>query len=138
MGGYAGDTVSVTVQMANNPGLAGWVVKVDFDESALELLSYAAGDTFPTDKISYGPTRNPASALFADFTSPDVTTNGVLFTLTFRVKEDAPIGATVLHLYTNDPDNFSTGDFLAVPVFFMDTTVNIQEHIHTYDNACDP
>lgn len=129
VGGYAGDTVSVTVQMANNPGLTGWMIAVSFDENVLELIAQTKGDTFPAASTSFGPKVSPARTSFADFLNPDVTNNGVLFTLTFKIKEDAPGGVYPLEVFTNDPDNMSNGNFDTVDFEWVDGSVEVYEHV---------
>ena len=38
-----GDTFTMSVNMANNPGLVCWLIDVDFDSAALELVSQTKG-----------------------------------------------------------------------------------------------
>ncbi len=129
VGGYAGDTVSVAVQMANNPGLAGWMIDVSFDETVLELVAQTKGDTFPVASVSFGPMVSPARTSFADFVNPDVTNNGVLFTLTFKIKENAPGGVYPLEVFTKDPDNMCTQSFDTVDFEWVDGSVEVYEHV---------
>ena len=131
VGGYAGETVTMNVTIVNNPGMVGWNVTAAFDESAIELLSLAAGDAFPASGISFGPTKSPASATYAGFVNPDVTENGILFSLTFKIKEDAPAGEYPLVLSTKneDMDNFCNAGWDTVPVVFFDGAVVVHERV---------
>lgn len=131
VGGYAGETVTVNVTIMNNPGMVGWNVQAAFDESVFELLSSAAGDAFPASGISFGPKKSPASATFADFVNPDVTDDGILFSLTFKIKEDAPAGVYPLVLSTknDDPDNFCNANWDTIPVTFFDGSVAVYERV---------
>ena len=131
VGGYAGDTIEVAVAMADNPGMVGWNVSVSFDESAFELLSIQLGDAFPASGLSKGPLKSPASVTFADFVNPDVTANGLLFTLNLKIKADAPAGVYPLTVHTKDGDmeNFCNADWATVPVTFVDGSIEVREHV---------
>ena len=134
-----GETFTMDICIKDNPGLVGWNVQVPFDETALELLSITGGNTFPASGMSYGPMKSPASATYMDFVSPNVTGDGTLFTLTFKVKEDAPLGDYTLTIGTrnNDPDNFANDTDDTVYVVFEDVDITILSHVHEYDHACD-
>ena len=136
-----GETFALNVYIKNNPGLVGWNVTVDFDETAFELVSQYTGDAFPASGISYGPLKSPAKATFVDAINPDVTNNGWMYTLEFKVKNTAAAGAHTFILGTlnNDADNFFNIMWETVPVSFEDATVTVEipEHVHTYDGVCD-
>ena len=129
VGGYAGDTVTVVVRMANNPGLVGWQVTVAFDTDAFELISHTKGDAFPASGVSFGPKKSPFNATFADFVNPDVTSNGVLFTIEFQIKEGAAGGVYPLEVYTNDPDNMCNANFDTVGFEWVNGSVEVYEHV---------
>ena len=135
-----GDTFTLTVMMENNLGLAGWKVDVDFDPSALELIAQNRGDTFRKGSFSFSPlaAQSPANALWYDFISPtDTADNGVLFTFTFRVKNEAVNGALPMTLSCSDIDNIINLEGAAIPVHFDSVAVHVYGCAHQYDNACD-
>ena len=135
-----GDTFTLTVMMENNLGLAGWKVDVDFDPSALELIAQNRGDTFRKGSFSFSPlaAQSPANALWYDFISPtDTADNGVLFTFTFRVKNEAVNGALPMTLSCSDMDNIINLEGAAIPVHFDSVAVQVYGCAHQYDNACD-
>ena len=83
-----GDTFTMSVNMANNPGLVCWLIDVDFDSAALELVSQTKGDAFSgIGSFSFGPMKaGYTNALWYDFLAMEnYTNNGQLFSLTFRV-----------------------------------------------------
>ena len=127
-----GDTFTLSVMLENNPGLVGWQVSVAFNENVLDLVDWSVGTTFPAGGMSFGPGESPFTATFADFIHPDVTANGLLYTLTFRVKTKAPAGATVLEIYTTDAQNFTNSRWEDIPTTFTDASVTVLEHAHTY------
>jgi len=135
-----GDTFTLTVMMENNLGLAGWMVDVEFDASALELIGQSKGDTFQSGNFSFSPiaAQSPANALWYNFVSPtDTADNGVLFTFTFRVKNEAVNGVQPLTLYCSDADNVINLAGNAIPVIFRGAEVWVDGCAHQYDNACD-
>ena len=134
-----GDTVTLTVAIQNNPGLVGWNVTVNFDTTAFELTEMTAGNVFPASGLSYGPLRSPASITFSDSIRPDVTGDGTMVYLTFRVKEDAAFGGYSFGVGTrnNDTDNFSNSAWDSFNVDFTSAMVEVINHVHTYDNDCD-
>lgn len=134
----AGDTIVLTVSMENNPGLAGWLIDVEWDTSALELTAQAGGTAFAgVGSLSFNKVENqsPSNALWYEFISGNnYTDNGVLFTMTFKVKEGAANGDYNIRLYCSDMDNMCNIEFEQVPADFVSPTVKIG---HSYDNDCD-
>ncbi len=123
----AGQEFTLTVYIADNPGLSGWLVETAYDETAFELIDMSAGTAFSKGNISLHPNRKPAVSIYADFINPDVTSNGSIYSCTFRVKDNAVPGNYTFALGTNDPDNFSNCNFDVVPVEFEGTTITVVE-----------
>ena len=144
----AGQEITLTLSIANNPGLTGWNVTAAFDKAAFELVSLTAGSVFPASGMSYGPVDNPnatptptvsnglAAATFADFVNPDVAGDGVLFTAKLKVKADAADGDYEIVVGTKNDDlgNFSNQAWGEFDVNFSNVSVKVG---HTYDNTCD-
>ena len=132
-----GDEFTVSVLMKNNPGLIAWRIYVAFDQAVLELVSQTRGDVFPAGKVTFGPLKSPTNAMFTDAINPDVEGDGVLFTLTFRVLEDAPFGTSLLDVYLADPMDFYNQAWDEFEIDTLDTAVVVTDHVHTYDGICD-
>ena len=84
----AGSVVEVNVNVENNPGIAGATLSISYDQS-LTLLSAANGATF--SKLSFtapGKFTNPSSFLW-DSESGQITGDGTILSLTFKVSETA-------------------------------------------------
>ena len=97
-----GETFTVAVRVEKNPGIISMKLALQYDNTRLELVETARQDFAG---VTYGPTEKvPFIFNWIDAIHPDNTTNGVLTTLTFRVKEGAPTGATPLTL-TYDPED---------------------------------
>lgn len=75
-----GDTVTVDLTLSNNPGVAAIILTVRYDSSALTQSAAANGVLFESMEAG----RN---LVFAS--ASDVTANGILATLTFKVADGA-------------------------------------------------
>ena len=99
-----GDTFTVDISIKNNSGIVGLRTYIGYDANVLELVSAAAGDDFAD--TSFGPTtKNPISILWDDsLASSNNTSNGVVATLTFKVKEGVTACNTEITLTYNADD----------------------------------
>lgn len=89
-----GDTVTITISTQNNPGIIGLQLLVSYDAAVLELKEADEGDF---KGVTFGPmTKNPFNLIWIDAIHPDKKTNGVVVTLTFAVKANAPAGKSVI------------------------------------------
>ena len=86
--GMPGDTVQVQIVLKNNPGLASMKFYVDYDEEVLTLTDVKLSTAFGSYITTPTPYKNHQPITLI---SPlaDVTSEGVLATLTFVIAEDA-------------------------------------------------
>lgn len=82
-----GGTVTVNVSLSNNPGIYGIKVKAEYDSSALQLKSMSNGNVFPASEAICNEAKGVYVANSSDFNN--VTGNGTLFTLEFKVFDGA-------------------------------------------------
>ena len=82
-----GGTVMVNVSLSNNPGIYGIKVKTEYDSSALQLKSMSNGNVFPVSEAICNEAKGVYVANSSDFNN--VTGNGILFTLEFKVLDGA-------------------------------------------------
>lgn len=92
-----GETVSVDVEMLNNPGINAFVLGFDYDETRLSLVNVEFTDKLGGEYESY---ENKAAWV----NGTDVTYEGKLFTLTFEVPADAPTGKADVTVTYSDGD----------------------------------
>ena len=78
--------VKVEISLANNPGIAALLFRVNYPAGALTLENATAGGLFT------GKTLNTAEGIFLFDNATDVTENGLLLTLTFKVKKGIKTG----------------------------------------------
>ncbi len=87
----AGSTVSVTVDIQNNPGIIGAVLTFDFDPS-LTLVSATAGGAWSLLNMTSPANYNaPCTFVWDGVNSADYA-NGTIVTLTFEVPDTAAVG----------------------------------------------
>jgi len=100
--GYRGDTVTVNVNLNNNPGLISMKFQVSYsDDLTLVSVSNSGllnGWTTPAPTVS-----SPYTLRWADsLATTNNTATGTLVTLTFRIKDDADIGAQTVTITFNE------------------------------------
>lgn len=82
-----GGTVTVNVSLSNNPGIYGIKVKAEYDSSVLQIKSMSNGNVFPASEAICNEAKGVYVANSSDFNN--VTGNGTLFTLEFKVLDGA-------------------------------------------------
>lgn len=87
----AGETVEVSVYIKNNPGIAGAMITITYDEN-LELTNSVSGDVL-ADLTFTKPGRYVSPCNFSwDSESGMSTGDGIILTLTFKVADNAQAG----------------------------------------------
>lgn len=110
--GTAGSSVTVTVSIQNNPGFSGLEMYVKFDNSVLEFQSaegkVEASETtgampmVPGDESSI-TTANTEGRVHCIYIALDnITGDTALFDITFKIKDNAPVGDSALTLEIAD------------------------------------
>ena len=102
--GIAGNQVSVSIALKNNPGIASATLQVDFDESVLTLVEVR--DLGELGVNTHNPQLSaPYTLRWANNTlTNDITFNGNVVTLVFEISETAALGeypVTVSYDYEN-------------------------------------
>ena len=100
----AGNQVKVIISLKNNPGITSMLLSVNYDESKLQLVKVEdcenLGSAFHSNVLSSPFTLSWAN----DTATSNYTYNGDIVVLTFKVKDDAEVGATpitVTYEYNN-------------------------------------
>ena len=125
--GKAGDTVSVTVSLKNNPGIISARLKVGYDANALELIEATNGD-FAAAGYSFSEQGvNPYVVNWCLATLKANDTSELLATLTFKIKDDAAAGEYPLSLVIADPDDFYNVDWDTVEFGLDDGSITVVE-----------
>ena len=108
--GSAGDTVTITVTLPENPGIVSAKVKVLYDTTVLKLVGYEAG-AFAAGGYSWGQLdKNFFIINWCDGTGAD-STEELLATLTFEILEGAAEGFTAITLeFSCENDMFNAAN----------------------------
>ena len=106
----AGDTVSVDVNLTNNPGIVSMTLNVEFDSSALTLVSVTDKGVLGTQ--AHKPEKSsPYTLAWAnDTATTNYTVNGTIATLTFKVNDVAVAGKAYPISVSYDRDNYHIYD----------------------------
>ena len=123
--GKAGNTVKVTVALANNPGIVALRVKIAYDTDVLTLTAYETA----LEAASFGPLANmPFSVSWADSLNGNVSDDFILVTLTFRIKDGAAVGKSAITL-TYDPEDVFNSDWQDVEFKVTAGGVEVVEYV---------
>ena len=107
--GEAGETVTVTVSVENNPGIIAAAMRIDYDSEKLELVAVQDEKLMVgTTTFSQNYMADPYYVSWNDaLATEDTKSNGVLVTLTFRIREDCPSGDCEIGLSFRPGDVFN-------------------------------
>ncbi|ATW24905.1 S-layer homology domain-containing protein [Candidatus Formimonas warabiya] len=125
-----GDTVSIPVSIANNPGIATLGFEFDYDTSDLTLDSVTTSTYgLPNGLCASGAfTGNPAGAKATWFQNENLTADGPLFYLNFTVKSSATTGDYTVtpSLIDSQPTQMVNSDAQAVAADFEAGTIRVE------------
>ncbi len=105
--GTAGEYIDVPIKIADNNGLMGFSINIEYDADVLTPISVETGaitsnggmeNSIETSKIN--------RFLVTWYSSENITDNGVLFTIRFQISGTA-MGTTEIGLSYNQPDTFN-------------------------------
>ena len=89
----AGNTVSIAVYVANNPGVWGMDVIVSYDRAIMTLSKVTNGEIFDSSELTPGNINSPNYILSYSSNGFDNNTkSGVLATITFSINESTAAG----------------------------------------------
>lgn len=97
-----GDTFTVSVSVDRNSGLCGFRFNVLFDDTRFELIGAEGVGAYAA--ATFGPMQSPFNVMWVDAIHPEVTDEGVIVVLTFRVKDGAELGESEISIepFTED------------------------------------
>lgn len=103
-----GSTVSVPVDISNNPGINCAEISFTYDETALEYVDYTPGKFLSKEVSAY---KNPAGKLtgldWVEDNGNNITGDGTLFTLNFKALKEASV--TISLSFSNIDDEACAG-----------------------------
>ena len=114
----AGEQLTVTVSIENNPGVAGLDMRLVYDANVLTLNNIASGGLFS----GFSTGRN----IILD-EDGDVTEDSVIMTLTFTVADDAEEGSYMVGVIVREATNYDLDD---VELAVVSGKVNVVDFIY--------
>ena len=123
--GKTGDTVTVPVSIADNPGIAGFTFVFDYDTSAMSLTGISKGAVLQDGTF----TPNVSGKTLNWFNAVNVTENGVLFNLTFKVTASEGSYNVTAALKDGKKTNFVNENATPQRITFEEGKVQIQEPV---------
>ena len=101
--------VEITVAVKNNPGVTSLLMKIAFDDSALDLVSMTYNTAIGGTGIPNATTSSPVTAYWADGFN-DVTGDWTFVTLTFNVSSTAAAGDYAITVTYNADDVYNAAE----------------------------
>jgi len=100
-----GKTIEIPVKINNNPGISSAALEIQYNTHKLKYMGYDEGEVFE----DYRFVDAKDCLYFINAEGKNVDKNGILFTLKFKVKDDAAIGNTEIKIKAKD-ESFATID----------------------------
>lgn len=122
----AGDTVTVAFSTSNNPGFISFNASLNYDSSALEVVSVKAGSLI-NNKGTFSDGAKPSFMAMEE-----VTGNGELFVVTFKVLDGAKEGETYNVTASIDEGSALNGAYETVTFGVNGGSVTIDGHEHVW------
>jgi hypothetical protein len=112
----------VSVSAADNPGFAAVVFQLSFDTRAFEFVGVG-----PDGLLAQGMVYSIENSTVSYLSGSNFADSGMLFTLLFHVREDAPNGSYQIHigLRDNNETNLVAEDTQPVPAVFYHGNVTV-------------
>lgn len=116
-----GKTISVPVNISNNPGIMASALKIEYDSQKLTYIGYDEGEVFE----NYLFKEEKDGLLFSNIENKNSTKNGVMFYLKFKVKDNAQLGDSDIKVNATDESfvNFDE-EFVKVSAGQAKITIN--------------
>ncbi|MBQ6549888.1 MAG: hypothetical protein IJL78_00585 [Lachnospiraceae bacterium] len=129
-----GDSVELTVSMVNNPGIAAFLLNVNYDSNVLEWTGITKGSLPETYNLEV---NTPAQ--WYNYTT-DFTGDAVIFSLQFKVKANAPAGLSEVSVSYDKPGNVVNNAYKKLPFECVAGGVNVkgtapEPHTHKWNDG---
>ncbi len=123
--GVPGHSVTVNINIENNPGILVAILSLVYDKTAMTLTNVELDQTFGGQYTPSPDLQSPVALMWESSELADNISNGTMFKLTFEISENAQVGETydvIVNYNDGDVTNMDEEDV----VFHIDNaTVNI-------------
>lgn len=100
---FAGEEITINVDIAQNPGIMAMAFCVTYDKDALSYNGYQRGYLSSCTVKNHG---DKGYVSFVNIESSDKSTNGTIVSFSFTVKDDAKPGIYPIKLANSDPEKY--------------------------------
>ncbi|MDR0852609.1 MAG: hypothetical protein LBN36_08940 [Clostridiales Family XIII bacterium] len=123
----SGEEFTVSATIADNPGFIGASFTLGYDTTALEIVSVTADGGLFASGLIWGSAAPGSVTFLNDGLTANITDNGKLFDVTFKVKTDATPGSYPITIGLKDgtANNFANWEAETVGVEFTGTSVTV-------------
>ncbi|MBQ8740202.1 MAG: hypothetical protein IJY79_01470 [Clostridia bacterium] len=98
-----GDSVTISIDISDNPGIMAMAFCITYDNTALEYTAYSKG-YLSSNTIKNHSDKGHIS--FVNVESSDKATNGTMLSVIFKVKDDAAPGKYTISLANSNRDKY--------------------------------
>lgn len=141
--GAPGDTITVTISVSGNPGIAGMSAELNFDKSVLTPTGVSAGNVLSRKEIISNfdapefDANKADSLTFMFYGATNVTGNGAFFVVTFKVKDGVKPSTSLLEFICDDASNQSQGVYDIADVVGRVSIIEAEEEEEKDDDKTD-
>jgi hypothetical protein len=126
--GRFGDEVEVNVSIANNPGIAGFTLNMDYDATKLQYLSVAKSAQLPG---SLDALKSADGRVRVNWTNAtNFTGSGVLYTVHFKIIDQEYFGDTPVTLCLSGDDVITNQTFQEITAIFSSGSVTLVSPVY--------
>ena len=100
--GGVGDTVDVTVGLKDNPGFAGMRLSIEYDSAELELVGFTDNGKLGQCLEPENFESAPVTVIWTNFLNENITYNGEICVLQFKILKETENSAVTVSYATND------------------------------------
>ena len=126
--GCVGEEIKVTVSFAQNPGVAGAELVLDYDTDKLEFIGFENGQILSNmlTNADYNKNGSVNDLYISWINDANADTDGVILTLIFKIKDTCAVGdTTTVSIVSFKAHDYDTNDVEFNP---MDGAVAVADH----------
>lgn len=123
--GVPGHSVTVNINIENNPGILVAILSLVYDNTAMTLTNVELDQTFGGQYTPSPDLQSPVALMWESSELADNISNGTMFKLTFEISENAQVGETYDVIVNYNDGDVTNMDEEDVNFHIDNATVNI-------------
>ncbi len=124
--GAEDDEIEIPITIENNEGLTAMRLFVNYDAAALKLLEIVDGELFGEFVATEDLNKDTIALVFQNIAEENMTANGTVATLKFRILEGAALGDSPITVTYEEDDVYDIG-FAPVDLNITDGYITIED-----------